>query len=363
MTNIRRFTLTMICSFTVCVGAVAQNYTWHDPLKAGMQVLWGQAFPNECRDTYQRFPDSRKELVPEWVWGNSLHSAGLSMRFHTLSPEVVVRFTTASKNYAMNHMPAMGVSGVDMYELDDKGQTFYCAPNYAFGDTVTYIFRNLQHPHGGEYELYLPLYNKVTWMNVGVPAGQDFQFTEASHEKPIVVYGTSIAHGGCASRTGMAWTNILKRVLDRPFVNWGFSGSGRLDSTMFVQMQQVDAAMYIIDCMPNMTGMPDLIYDRMTQGVRMVRERSDAPILLVEHDGYTGETVQTHLHEEYDRTNRECRRAYEQLRKEGVKGLYYMSNKEIGMPMDALVDGVHSTDYGMVVYAKAYLKKLKKILK
>lgn len=350
----------LLLLFPLCLQA-QQNF--HDPLQAGFQVLRGQAFPAECRDTYQRFPDSRQSQVPTWVWGNSLHSAGISLRFRTGADQITVRYTCANRTYAMNHMPAMGVSGVDLYEVDAKGQTHYCAPKYVFGDTITFNFRNLDHAHGGEYELYLPLYNKVTWLNVGVPQGADFAFLPASQQKPILVYGTSIAHGGCASRTGMAWPSILKRTLDRPFINWGFSGSGRLDSTMFVQMQQVDAALYIIDCMPNMTGMPDQIFPRLTQGIRMLRQRTDAPILLVEHDGYTGEATSRQAFLEYDRTNQECQRAYRQLRREGVKGLYYLSNREIAMPMDGMVDGVHATDYGMVVYANAYLRKLKKILK
>ena len=45
--------------------------------------------------------------------------------------------------------------------------------------------------------------------------------------RPIIVYGTSIDQGGCASRPGMAWTNILSRAMNRPFVNLGFSGNGQ----------------------------------------------------------------------------------------------------------------------------------------
>jgi len=40
----------------------------------------------------------------------------------------------------------------------------------------------------------------------------------------IVIYGTSITQGGCASRPGMAWTNILSRRINREFINLGFSG-------------------------------------------------------------------------------------------------------------------------------------------
>lgn len=364
MKHTLRYTLIAL-GLTAMTQAWGQRMTWHDPQQAPMQVLMGQAWPQECRGTYQRFPESRRADIPAAVWGNAQHSAGLSLRFHTLARHITVKLTTANKGtFAMRHMPAMGVSGVDLYELDKQGHTYYCEPKYSFGDTITYVFHALDHHHGGDYELYLPLYNKVTWLNVGVAEGEDFHWIEAQQERPILVYGTSIAHGGCASRTGMAWPSIVKRTLNRPVVNWGFSGSGKMEKEMWEQMRQVDAAVYIIDCMPNMTG-PGLceeIFGRMTTGVRLLREQQDAPILIVEHDGYTGEATSDSLFHCYDRCNQECLRAYKQLKKEGVKGLYYLSHKEIGMPADGLVDGVHSTDLGMMVYAKAYLKKLKKLL-
>ena len=48
-------------------------------------------------------------------------------------------------------------------------------------------------------------------------------------DKPVLVYGTSIAQGGVASRPGLAWTALLERKLDRPVINLAFSGNGRLE--------------------------------------------------------------------------------------------------------------------------------------
>lgn len=48
-------------------------------------------------------------------------------------------------------------------------------------------------------------------------------------DHPIVLYGTSIAQGACASRPGMAWGNIVSRSLEIPLINLGFSGNGKLE--------------------------------------------------------------------------------------------------------------------------------------
>ena len=75
-----------------------------------------------------------------------------------------------------------------------------------------------------------------------------------SMEKPVVVYGTSIAQGACATRPGLAWTAILERKLDRPLINLGFSGSGQLEKSVIDLMAEIDAKLYILDCLPNLTS-------------------------------------------------------------------------------------------------------------
>ncbi len=47
--------------------------------------------------------------------------------------------------------------------------------------------------------------------------------------KAVVAYGMSIVQGGCASRSGMIWTSILGRLLDRPVINLGFSSAGTME--------------------------------------------------------------------------------------------------------------------------------------
>ena len=57
----------------------------------------------------------------------------------------------------------------------------------------------------------------------------------SSIDKPVVFYGTSITQGGCASRPGMSFVNIVGRDLDVPVVNLGFSGSGLMELEMVRQ--------------------------------------------------------------------------------------------------------------------------------
>jgi hypothetical protein len=141
--------------------------------------------------------------------------------------------------------------------------TWCLAPgSFSFKDTITYRFSNIQVStsfpgRSYEYRLFLPLYNSISWLQIGVPAGNTFNFMPLSKEKPVLVYGTSIAQGACASRPGLAWTALLQRALDRPLINLGFSGSGRLEKSVIDLMAEVDAKIYVLDCMPNLISFPN----------------------------------------------------------------------------------------------------------
>lgn len=351
-----------------CIISTANaQYKWEDPTKQDIAVMRGQAFQNELKGTYVRLPDRAQEKVRKPVWDLSRNSAGLSIVFRSNAPEIKVRYV-ATGSYSMPHMPSTGVTGVDLYATDANGQQRWCRGNYSFGDTISFTYSGLTYEtdpqKGYEYQLYLPLYNTVKWMNIGVPAQSSFSFLPVSQEQPIVIYGTSIAQGACASRSGMAWGNIINRTLEHPVINLGFSGNGKLEPELFDLLSEINAKLYIIDCMPNLPGHPscEVIYDRTLAGVKKLREKSQAPILLVEHSGYTNEFSSKSAKESYQVANVELRKAYDALIKEGVKNLYYLTKEEIGLSMDSMVEGVHPSDLGMQQYADSYIKKIKEIL-
>ena len=219
-----------------CSSAFAQNVkiNWWNPQSAAFPVIEGRAWQGkDLKNPYDRLPAKAEKTVREAVWGLSNQSSGLMIRFRSNSPEIKVRYTVGG-SHALPHMPATGVSGVDLYAISSDGEARWAAGKYTFGDTITYNFRGLAgndnyHKKGREYRLFLPLYNNVKWLEIGTPEGSEFTALPVRPDQPIVVYGTSIAQGACASRPGMAWTSILGRKMDRPLINLAFSGNGRLE--------------------------------------------------------------------------------------------------------------------------------------
>jgi hypothetical protein len=348
------------------------DYNWWDPAANSFPVIEGQAWPAEVQSPYDRFPARAEKTVNPDVWGLSHNSAGLYIKFRTNAQDLVVRYVLKGK-VTLPHMPMTGVSGVDLYAIDRHGNWVWAPGRFSFGDTVEYRFSSMRVGEGApekdfEFRLYLPLYNGVKWLRIGIPKGKRFNPLSLSAEKPVVVYGTSIAQGGCTSRPGLAWTSLLQRRLHRPLYNFGFSGKGKLESSVIDLITEIDAKIYVLDCLPNMTSLAGFsaeeVEKRVVAAVTAIRlKRPFTPILLVEHSGgNTDRIIDTSIYTSFSKVNEDFRKAFARLIADGVRDIYSLSSQEIGLGIDATVDGVHPNDFGMIQYANAYEKKIGFIL-
>lgn len=362
----------LLVSLIIMVAAlcVSGQTAWHNPQNEGLNPLEGQYWQNETRENfYQRFPDRAKSRVNKSVWWLSTNCAGVSINFRTNSPTITVRYQTTAPAVAMPHMPLTGSSGLDLYAKDAHGENLWIAGRYSFADTCTYKFGTITYSNtsptkGYEYQLFLPTYNGVKWMEIGTEEGKFFEFIAPRKELRIVAYGTSITQGACASRPGMIWSSILSRKMDRPLLNYGFSGSGKLDSAVIDLLSEIETKIYIIDCMPNLQGMESgkLTNLIVTQIRRLQEKRPNTPIILADHLGYPhSEAIRSFRTQELNTINSQ-KKAYDILIEGGAKNIYHLDNKTIAMPNDATVEAIHPTDWGMKVYADAYEKILREVL-
>ncbi len=378
----RTIYLTLVLSFTLIlvnaqqksdgqsqnpvITSVKQDINWYDVQKQSSPILQGVGWNEELKGTFGRLPLRAKANVRPDVWGLSENCAGITIRFKTNASEIKVIYQVSNAP-SFNHMTATGVSGLDLYTSDRQGKAVWSSGAFSFGDTIKYTFKNLNsfvsEPTNREYQLFLPLYNHVKWMKIGIPKESELTWITPSTEKPLVVYGTSIAQGGCASRAGMAWTGILNRELPYPLINLAFSGNGLLEKEVLNFINEIDAQLYILDCLPNLVGRSAEEIEKATlEAVQQIRTLHKTPILLVEHPGYNDGFVDKKKLESYTKANNASKAAYKKLKADGIDDLFYLSYEEINMPMDGTVDGIHSTDYGMRAYADAYEKKIRKIL-
>lgn len=345
---------------------VEDGFVWHDVKQWGVEGRgWAEA---DMGRFYARLPAKAEAIVRPPVWSLSQHSAGMLTRFQTDATAIQCRYTLLSPTVGMPHMPATGVSGIDLYALDGEAHWRWVSvfkPGAGTGgDPKSQSGKLVEGLDPGDraFTAYLPLYNGLEKLEFGVPEGAKLTPFAPRSEKPIVFYGTSITHGACASRPGMCHPAILGRRLDRPVLNLGFSGNGKMEPEVGALLCELDPAVYAIDCLPNMVG--DEVRARAEPLVRQLREaRPDTPIVLVEDRTYANAWIKKSLRERHEQSRSALIRAFDNLVAAGVKNLHYLEGATLlSDDSEATTDGSHPNDLGFVQQADAFEPVLRKAL-
>jgi len=350
----------LISSGALLAQAPAPELEWHDARRLTVEGLGFK----DLASPYDRLPARAEKTVREAVWNLSRDSSGVLVRFMANTTSIHARWTVRSKTLAGPTMTAVGQSGLDLYARDAAGKWRWrgIGRPTKFPENVDTVAGEL--PAGDrEYMMYLPLRNGVLSLEIGVPKGSrlDRGPTRAIG-KPIVFYGTSITHGISASRPGMTHVAILGRQFNREVINLGFSGNGKMEPDVIKFVAELDAAVYVLDCLPNMTAKD--IHERAEAGVKQLRAaRPTTPILMVEDRNYTDNFLHASRRERNETNHEAMRAVYAKLVKDKVGGLSYLRAEELlGDDGEATIDGSHPTDLGFMRQAAAFAKVLKPML-
>lgn len=350
--------LTLIAALVICSAVGAQmkedHIVWHDA--AGLTVE-GRGWSN-TETFFCRLPTSAKPKVTEAVWALASNTAGMMVRFTTDASELKVRWNLTGSMLAMNHFAATGVSGVDLY-VKYKGHWRWVATGRPSAqENESTLFSGVA-AENREFMLYLPLYNGLTKLELGIPDGAKIEGSPIRRTRPVVFYGTSITHGGCASRPGMAYPAIIGRKLDVPTINLGFSGNGKCEREVADLLAELDPSVYVIDPLPNMTE--DIVDDNIRYLLKALRTaHPNTPVILVENVIYQYEFI----HEgPRNPKNVILEKIYKDSVKDWAGKLYYVKNtKLLGSDGEATVDGVHPTDLGFVRMADVIAPVIQKAM-
>ncbi|MEQ8821993.1 MAG: SGNH/GDSL hydrolase family protein [Sumerlaeia bacterium] len=323
----------------------SDTLTWTDARELTLEGMgW-----DDPDTPFSRLPTRAKDDVTTSVWWLSHHSAGVAVRFLSDSPEIWADWDGGG---AMVHMPRTGVSGLDLYHRGADEEWKWVALGKPDTTRTTKKLSNAPTTGTLEYLLFLPLYESTDTMRIGTVPGSTITPAPPRQDPPLVFYGTSITQGGCASRPGMAHVAILGRWLDRETINLGFSGSGQMEIAIAELLGEIDASVYALEALPNMTD--TLVAERVAPFVRRLRElRPDTPILLIEHCLFPTDHPRNVLY----------RSIYNDLRAEGIMDLHYLANTGfLEGREEATVDGIHPTDLGFFWMAEAYEAPLRSLL-
>jgi hypothetical protein len=342
-------------------GSGSPDITWHDAKKFTIEGMgW-----KETEAPYDRLPSKAKGMVRDVVWNLSRDSSGILVRFVADTNAIHARWTVTNKNLASATMTATSASGLDLYAADASGK-----PRWLGTGRPTKFPTNVEPltgtilPGRREYRIYLPLRNAVSSLEIGIPANASIAAapTRPAGRKPIVFYGTSITHGAAASRAGMTHPAILGRRFDREIINLGFAGNGKMEPEVTSLVAELDAAVYVIDCLPNLDAKQ--VRERAAACILQLRKaRPDTPILLVEDRVYTDSWLSPPRRERNETNHAALREIYARDLKGKVAKLHYLRGDALlGDDGEGAIDGSHPTDLGFARQADAFAIPLAKIL-
>lgn len=355
-------TIVFLAVLMLGTGLHAQKIVYSD---AAQFPVYGK-ISDKTLTRYERLPAEFEKVSRPDIWRLGRKSAGLYIRFRSNATGINVKWESLYENY-QNHMTDLGTRGLDLYALvDGKWRAVAPVRPTRKGVNEWSVVRNML-PLDREYMLYLSLYDGIKTLEIGVNEGAYIavpQVDSPSVEKPIVMYGSSILQGGCASRPGMCYTSIIGRRLDREVFNLGFSGNARLDMEIARLMASVeDPGAFVLDFVPNSTE--QRINEAAEDFFRILRDaHPDVPVIFVEDPIFPRTAFDTKLHAEVVGRNKVMKQLFARLKKSGEKKIYYVTaDKMLGDDGDATVDGSHFTDVGALRYVENIMPALKKALK
>ena len=334
----------------------------HDPFR-----IYGLIFDSEG-EPFRRIPCGVAERVNPGVLRLHTNTAGGRVRFMTDSARVAIR-AIMPKKCLMPHMPFLGSSGFDMYVKEGE-------KNFYKGSFVPPVDRansyesciELGSRKMRDITIHFPLYDGVNDLLIGVEPDAVVEAGGAyGSELPIIYYGSSITQGGCASRPGNCYTNIISRNLNTDHINLGFSGSGRGELVMADYIAAQPMSLFVFDYDHNAPNVDHLSKTHEAFFLAIREMHPDLPIIMASRTD-TPKTLQ--IEEETIRRREVILNTYENALKRGDKQVRFVDGikvfntcNEMGATPDSCtVDGVHPNDLGFACMANVFGKAIKEML-
>jgi lysophospholipase L1-like esterase len=200
-----------------------------------------------------------------------------------------------------------------------------------------------------QVELWLSLYAPLQIIEFSLqPEGSHLQrwWPAYALDKPVVIYGTSITQGGCASRPSQAWPAVMARQLGVDHVNLGFSGAGKGEAEVAKCVAAVDACCYVLEWGINSVTWQELA-ERYGPFVDILRAaHPETPVLCVSPIYSSTEAFSPDPRLRLQREHIAALVA--DKRAAGDNGVYYLDGYTVLGPVnaDGLADKTHINDYG-----------------
>jgi lysophospholipase L1-like esterase len=313
------------------------------------------------KKVYQRVDTAMYPALPAHVKLLLTHGAGITISFRTNSSTISAKWcVTSSKPYP--NLTAIANKGLDLYiKHGDQWQPAGVGrPSALCSEDVL-----VDHMDASEKEclLYLPLYDEVRKLEIGIASGAQISAGADPFKKRILIYGSSIVQGAGASRSGVAYPAQLSRQTGLGFINLGLSGSAKMEPAAADMVAAIDADAYLLDCVPNTPAAQ--IKERTAYLINTIRKHHPrAPIIvmqsIIREQGYWDQRLGVNVKNQ----NISIKNEVLTLLNNGFKDLYFITSEGLlGSDHEGSIDGTHPNDLGYYRMSQKLLPQLQAILK
>ena len=303
---------------------------------------------------FRRMPESVAKTVSEGVYILHTHTAGGRVRFVTDSAYIAINVKSDGMSRSP-HNPLTNSAGFDMYVGNRYVHTF--VPPYTIETGYESLFDGFGSNEIREITINFPLFSNVSELYIGLQ--KDATIKEAypyKNKKPIVYYGSSIIQGGCFSRPGNCYENIISRKFNYDYINLGFSGNAKAEDEIADYIKGLDMSLFVYDYDYNAPSQ-EYLANTHEKLFKIVREaHPDIPVIIMGRPKYTlleGEMLHTKIVE----------KTYKNALEAGDKNVYFIDGPTLLelCKDDFSVDNIHPNDFGFASMAKALSDVIEKI--
>lgn len=309
--------------------------------------------------------DPKKYGIKGSLATKCLQSAGVFVAFSTDSKSISAKWKTSPLAVVGVNTGANAQKGLDLYIKKDGRWVFagVGSPDMK-GDCIHHSRTIISSMPEGTKEclLYLPLFDVVDSIEIGVDPGSSISALPNPFAHKIVFLGSSITHGSAASRAGMSYVARYGRDNGLYCLNLGFSGQAKLQEYWARVAADIDADAFVFDQFSNPSA--KVINESFDSFVDIIREaHPETPLIFLQ----TIRRERRNFNEEadaYEAAKQKAGEAKVRARMKTDKNIYFIpSDGFIGDDSLGTADGTHPTDVGFSRMLEKMSPKLNKILK
>lgn len=299
------------------------------------------------------------------IAAKAIQSTGMAVLFTTDSRTLRAKWRTSDRSVVGTNSGATSQKGLDLYIRKDGKWVFagIGAPNMK-GNCEHHTATLISSMDGEMKEclIYLPLFDKVDQLEIGVDKGCRIAPMENPFRHRIVFHGSSITHGAAASRAGMSYVARFGRDNGLYCMNLGFSGQCKLQKEFARYLAETEADAFVFDAFSN-PG-PQEIRERFDTFVDIIRAaHPTVPLIFLQTIRREGRNFSL-KRDAYEAEKQQAAEEVVKARMKHDKNIYFIpSDGFLGDDSIATADGTHPTDVGFTRMLEGMTPPLKKILR